>query len=91
MGANMITNLKISPQSLIAFINHDLLINREVKETVTLKTDLITSGIIDSLSLIQLVTYLEKEAEIEIQDVDVNPENFQSVESILNYLERRFE
>ncbi len=87
----MITNLKISPQSLIAFINHDLLINREVKETVTLKTDLITSGIIDSLSLIQLVTYLEKEAEIEIQDVDVNPENFQSVESILNYLERRFE
>jgi acyl carrier protein len=85
-----LTLLKITEQSLADFINHDLLLNRVTAEPVTPNTDLITSGVIDSLTLIQLVTYLEKETAIEIHDQDVNPDNFQSVKSIIKYVEQRF-
>ena len=85
----MATALQINQQSLISFIVHDLLINRFNAEPITAETNLITSGVIDSLTLIQLVTYLEKETKIEIKDEDVNPDNFQDVNSIIKYLERR--
>lgn len=75
-------------ESLLNFINHDLLLNKSIEENITPDTDLIASGVIDSLSLIQLVTHLERQNKIEIHDVDVNPENFQSVNTILNYLRR---
>ncbi len=76
----------INETGLINFIQHDLLLNRPTAETLSSETNLITSGIIDSLSLIQLVTYLEKQTGIEIEDADVNPDNFQSVAHILNYI-----
>lgn len=77
-------------QSLLDFVNHELLINRGEREPVSRETDLIDTGVIDSLSLIQLVTHLEKQAHIDIPDEDVTPENFQKIDSILNYLKRRF-
>ena len=81
--------LAIDTSSLINFIHHDLLLNRMVDEVITADMNLITSGIIDSLSLIQLVTYLEKQTGMEIHDIDVNPDNFQSVTSIVQYLHQR--
>lgn len=87
----MKTIAKIDGQSLVDFINHDLLLNRLIENPVTLETNLITSGIIDSLSLIQLVTHLEKQFGIEIDDRDVNPDNFQSILTIINYLNSRLD
>jgi acyl carrier protein len=80
--------LKSDTQSLLNFINHDLLINKSIDEKIMRETNLISSGVIDSLSLIQLVTHLEKQNAIEIQDADVNPENFESVDSIIKFLNK---
>lgn len=85
------TTAQIGVQSLLDFINHDLLLGRSLAEPITEHSNLITAGIIDSLSLIQLVTHLEKETKIEIADQDVNPDNFQTVSTIVNYLKNRQE
>lgn len=81
----------INEQILLNFIQHDLLLNRPMESTISYETNLITSGVIDSLSLIQLVTYLEKETGFSIHDRDVNPDNFQSITTIVTYLNQRME
>lgn len=56
----------------------------EVKPGVdfTKENDLIESGILDSLSIIQLVTKISDEFDVEITPLDLVPENFKSAETI---------
>ena len=53
------------------------------------ETSLLESGILDSLSLLQLVVFLEGRFGIMIGDADLLPENFDSVTSICAYLRGR--
>jgi acyl carrier protein len=50
---------------------------------------LLESGILDSLSLLRLVVYLEERFGIMVGDADLLPENFASVEAICGYLRAR--
>jgi len=50
------------------------------------ETSLLDSGILDSLSLLRLVVYLEERFGIMVGDADLLPENFASVEAICAYL-----
>ena len=52
-------------------------------------TSLLDSGIIDSLSLVRLVVFLEERFGITIGDTDLHPENFDSVNAICAYLRAR--
>ena len=52
-------------------------------------TSLLDSGIIDSLSLVRLVVFLEERFEITMGDADLLPENFASVNAICAYLRAR--
>jgi acyl carrier protein len=52
-------------------------------------TSLLDSGILDSLSLLRLVVYLEERFAIMVGDADLLPENFASVEAICAYLRAR--
>lgn len=52
-------------------------------------TSLLDSGILDSLSLLRLVVYLEERFGIMVGDADLLPENFDSVEAICAYLRAR--
>jgi acyl carrier protein len=52
-------------------------------------TSLLDSGILDSLSLLRLVVYLEERFGIMVGDADLLPENFASVEAICAYLRAR--
>jgi acyl carrier protein len=56
---------------------------------LTDETSLLESGILDSLSLLRLVVYLEERFGITVGDADLLPENFASVESICAYLRAR--
>ena len=56
-------------------------------EIVDANTELIESGILDSLAIFQLVTLLEDEFEIEIADEAVTAENFSTVNCILLLIE----
>ena len=48
----------------------------------------ISTGIVDSLSLLNLIALLEKRLQIHIPTEQVQPEDFDSVETILDTLER---
>jgi acyl carrier protein len=52
-------------------------------------TPLLESGILDSLSLLQLVVFLEERFEITVGDADLLPENFETVNTICAYLRTR--
>ena len=43
---------------------------------------LLQSGLVDSLGIIEVVTFLEREFQITVTDEDLLPENFQSIECI---------
>jgi acyl carrier protein len=47
---------------------------------------LVESGILDSLSLLKLLLFLEENFHIRMDDVDVVPENFDTVTNICNYI-----
>jgi len=52
-------------------------------------TSLLDSGILDSLSLLQLVVFLEERFGITVGDTDLLPQNFASVQTICAYLRSR--
>lgn len=51
--------------------------------------NLLAAGIIDSLGILQLVTFIEAKFGIEIPDEDVTIENFHSLESMTAYVASR--
>ena len=50
-------------------------------------TSFLDEGIIDSTGVLELVTYLEEEYEIEVEDDELIPENLDSIDNIAVYLE----
>ena len=58
-------------------------------ESLDRNESLLDAGVIDSTGVMELIGFLETRFEIEIPDDDLLPENFYSVSSILDYLERR--
>lgn len=50
--------------------------------------DLISGHILDSFSIIRLVSDIEDEFDVEITPVDIVPENFQSAQAIMTLIER---
>ena len=50
-------------------------------------TSFLDEGIIDSTGVLELVTYLEEEFEIEVEDEELIPENLDSINNIAVYME----
>ena len=50
---------------------------------------LLEEGIIDSLGVLDLVAFLESEFSIQVLDEELLPENFQSIEGIAGFIERK--
>lgn len=73
--------------SLIQFIQDEFVRKRggDIKED----EDLLSSGLIDSLGILTLVSFMEEQFSIEIPSEDVVYENFHSIESMLSYLTSR--
>lgn len=53
------------------------------------ETPLLEEGILDSLSLLQLVVFLEERFNVRVDEADLLPENFASVDTICAYLRAR--
>lgn len=49
--------------------------------------DLLESGVVDSLGLLTLISWIEEHFEIDVGDEDLSPENFDSVAMITEYVE----
>ena len=46
-------------------------------------------GIIDSTGIIELVNYIEKEFSIIVDDDELTPENLDSINNVISYLQRK--
>lgn len=69
-------------------------ISREFVRDATLlplanETPLLETGVLDSLSLLRLVLFVHERFGIEVDDVDIIPEHFASVDAICAYLRSR--
>jgi acyl carrier protein len=70
------------------YISQELVRDQELLPLAD-ETSLLESGILDSLSLLQLVVFLEERFGITVGDQDLLPENFASVSTICAYLRAR--
>ena len=50
---------------------------------------LIGSGVLDSLTLLQLISFVEEEFGVTVADSDMDPDNFESINAIEAFLERK--
>lgn len=63
----------------------------EINEEDTIEnydTELLTSGILDSLGIAQLVAALEEKFDMDIDPEDIVPENFHSVHAIADLVKK---
>lgn len=70
---------------LMRYIKEDLLRGR--MKDLQAEDDLLSSGVINSLGILQLVSFVEERMGIEIPDEDVIYENFHSVSALAEYLD----
>lgn len=71
---------------LLTLIRDDVSIGDESIDT---STDLLLTGLVDSLGVVVIVEWLEQELGIEIDPGDVVLEHFQTVDAMLAYLQTR--
>ena len=69
-------------------------ISREIVQDEALlplanETSLLDGGILDSLSLVRLVVFLEERFQVTVGEADLLPENFDTVNAICAYLRAR--
>jgi acyl carrier protein len=79
-GTNMSTS-----NILLEYIKKELAVGS--KRNIQMDDDLLSAGIIDSLGVLQLVSFIEDQFNIQMPDEDVVLENFQSVNSLASYLD----
>lgn len=72
--------------TLAEFIKNEVIRNGDAR--LDEKEDLIETGTLDSLAILQLVAYITEAFGIEVPDEDVVYENFHSVEAINGYLQK---
>ncbi|OJX39527.1 MAG: hypothetical protein BGO78_13535 [Chloroflexi bacterium 44-23] len=71
-------------KELTNFVESELAKGR--KSNIKPDDDLLSEGIIDSLGILQLVSFIEEKFNIQVDDEDVVLENFQSIASLNNFL-----
>ncbi len=72
-------------QMIIDYVKKEFL-DEDSDMEVTETTPLISSGIVDSFSMVSLKTFLEKKYKISIPDDKATPEAFDSVNKIMDLL-----
>lgn len=74
-------------KTIIAYIQDNLLDSNE--EPLQAEDDLLTSGLIDSINVMKLISFIEEKFEVTIPPEDMTIEYFMTVENIVEYLESR--
>ena len=58
-------------------------------EGIDPKESLMESGLINSLSMLRMVAFIEEQFEIRIEDHELLPEDFETLVSIRNFVEQK--
>lgn len=73
---------------IIDYIKNELIVGSETID-IDAEEDLLGSGLVDSLGMMKLVNFIEKEFELKIPAQDMVIENFMTVACISNYLKNK--
>ena len=71
---------------LLSFVNADVTLDPSVE--IVGDTDLLLTGLVDSVGLIEIVGWLEDEVGIDVDPIDVVLANFQTVDKMVALVER---
>jgi len=82
----MATERVIDMSAVKKFIADELLYGDE--QGFGYDTNLIDAGVIDSMSLLRLIAFLEERFQIQVPDEAVIPDNFRSLSAIEGFLTR---
>jgi acyl carrier protein len=74
---------------IMNYIKENFIIGRKNNATLMPDTSFLDSGIIDSTGILELVLFLEEQFSIKIEDEEIIPENLDSINNILSYLEKK--
>lgn len=69
---------------LVAFVSEEV-----SEEPIAPDSDLLLTGLVDSLGVVMIVEWIERRLDIAIDPGDVVLENFRTVDAMLGYLRRR--
>jgi acyl carrier protein len=78
---------QIDLASIKTFIRTELIYDDE--NDFDENTNLIARGIVDSMSLVRLISFIEENYEIKVRDEDMVPENFSSLNKISRFIAER--
>lgn len=70
--------------SLEAFIRDDVVADDEV---ISSDTDLLLTGLVDSLGVVMIVEWIEEQLGVTIDPADVVLEHFQTIDAMLGFLQ----
>lgn len=73
-------------EELLAFVNNDVKLDPSIE--VVGDTDLLLTGLVDSVGVIEIVGWLEDEAGVEVDPTDVVLANFQTVDAMVALVAR---
>jgi acyl carrier protein len=73
--------------SLAQFIARDIL--KQPKKTITGDLPLISTGLIDSLHLVDLSIYIEDQFGVRIDDAELNKETFNTLDQLVALIQQR--
>jgi len=75
-------------KSIEQFILEELLFSTSDKE-MDPDESLISSGVIDSLAILRLITFVEETFGVTVEDAEVVPENFETINIIAEFVEAK--
>lgn len=64
-------------------------VSLDPSQEITLETDLLLTGLVDSLGVVQIVGWIEDELGLDVDPLDVILDNFQTVGQMVAYIERQ--
>jgi acyl carrier protein len=70
------------------YVKDEILFEEQGAGQVLTDDTLLLNGIVDSMSLLRLVAFLEEEFDIQVDDLDIVEENFRTVADIARLVER---
>lgn len=85
--SSIVDSVETIQDKLVKYIEGEVLVDRD-RTTVSIDEPLF-SGLFDSLDTLRLVVFLEEQFQIQVQDGEMAPENFESVRRISEYVRRK--
>jgi acyl carrier protein len=78
--------MALDKEALFTFIDQKLGVDRSKLDD---QTPIFSSGMVDSFSLVSLITFIEKQCGFRVNPMDVNLENLDTVDRIIAYTDRK--